>query len=91
MEHFAVDSGWSSVGEAEFRSVHIAQGSGILHVYIWAKIALTLLIAVLLFLQLEGVPVGLLWWSLAMLTISWAASFLVAMPRRRSASTKTWR
>jgi hypothetical protein len=25
MEHFAVDSGWSSVGEAEFRSVHIAQ------------------------------------------------------------------
>ena len=80
MEHFAVDSGWSSVGEAEFRSVHIAQGTGILHVYIWAKIALTLLIAVLLFLQPEGVPVGLLWWSLAMLTISWAASFLVAMP-----------
>jgi len=80
MEHFAVDSGWSSVGEAEFRSVHIAQGSGILHVYIWAKIALTLLIAVLLFLQPEGMPVGLLWWSLAMLTISWAVSFLVAMP-----------
>ena len=62
MEHFAVDSGWSSVGEAEFRSVHIAQGTGILHVYIWAKIVLTLLIAVLLFLQPEGVPVGLLSW-----------------------------
>ena len=92
MEHFAVASGWSFVGEAEFRSVHIAQGTGILCVYIWAKIALTLLIAVLLFLQPEGVPVGLLWWSLAMLTISWAASFPWRCPfRRRSASTKTWR
>src|SRR5438128_1021351 len=80
MEHFAVASGWSAVGEAEFRRVHIAQATGILYVYVCAKIALTLLIAVLLFRRPDGVPVGLLWWSLAMLTISWAASVFVAMP-----------
>ncbi len=83
MEHFTVYPGWLVTGTAEFTAVHTAQSNSITAIYVAPKVSLTVLTFVLLQSPPTSAPVGLLWFSLAMLTASWVASFVVQIPIQR--------
>ena len=83
MEHFTVYPGWLVTGTAEFTAVHTAQSNGITAIYVAPKVALTVLTLVLLRSTPMAAPVGLLWFSIAMLTASRVSSFAVQIPIQR--------
>ena len=79
-EHFAIMPGWRDVGAGEFHEVHVAQGTGLVFVYVIAKIALTVLIGALLFIAPSTIPRELLGVSAGLLAVSWVSSFVLQIP-----------
>ncbi|OXM63524.1 hypothetical protein [Amycolatopsis vastitatis] len=80
MEHFAVFSGWTAVGTAEFRTVQTSQGHGSGLVYVVPKIALTAFVIVLLAGAPDAIPSWPLWAGLAALTASWLSFAVIQLP-----------
>jgi hypothetical protein len=80
MEHFAVFSGWTAVGTAEFRTVQTTQGHGSGLVYVVPKTALTAFVIVLLAAAPDAIPSWPLWAGLAALTASWLSFAVIQLP-----------
>jgi hypothetical protein len=80
MEHFAVFSGWTAVGSAEFSTVQRNQGHGSGIVFVVPKLVLTVVVIILLVTAPAGVPVWLWWASAAALAVSWFSSAVIQIP-----------
>ncbi|KAF6831980.1 hypothetical protein CMUS01_07134 [Colletotrichum musicola] len=85
-EHFSVFRGWLAVHDrTHLKALQTASGHGVLFTYVVPKAILTVMNAYLvmhppLSQANRGVVDGSLQFSLAMLGISWASSFLVQVP-----------
>lgn len=79
MEHFAVFSGWAAVDPARFQAVQTAQGHGSGVVHVLPQGALTALVIVLLAVAPDGIPVWVLWATLAALAVWWSG-FALQLP-----------
>lgn len=84
MEHFAVFLGWLLVSPADIAVVQIRQGYGSLMIYVIPKSVLTIFLisiwASTTELTTALVPTLSLYFSLAMMAISWTSSFVVQIP-----------
>jgi hypothetical protein len=84
MEHFAVFPGWILVSTADLPMVQRTQGYGSFAIYVIPKTILTLFLVYLWADSAKAMSAALstasLRFSLAMLAISWASSFLVQIP-----------
>jgi hypothetical protein len=84
MEHFAVFPGWLLISPADIAVVQARQGYGILMIYVVPKSVLTIFLIYIWASTTEPttapVPTLSLYFSLAMMTISWISSFAVQIP-----------
>jgi hypothetical protein len=84
MEHFAVFPGWLLVSPADIAVVQIRQGYGSLMIYVVPKSVLTIFLIYIWASTTEPttapVPTLSLYFSLAMMAISWVSSFVVQIP-----------
>ncbi len=78
MEHFAVFSGWPSVGGGEFRAVQTTQGHGSGIVYVVPKVLLTAMVIVVL--VADTLPAWPLWGGLVALSASWLSFAVIQLP-----------
>jgi len=84
MEHFAVFPGWLLVSPADIAVVQTRQGYGSLMIYVVPKSVLTIFLIYIWASTTESttapVPTLSLYFSLAMMAISWISSFVVQIP-----------
>jgi hypothetical protein len=86
MEHFAIFRGWRTVHDTrQLKALHSVTGYGALYTYVVPKIALTVFIGYMathppLVTERQGLLNSSLWFSSAMMAISWGSSFLVQVP-----------
>jgi len=84
MEHFAVFPGWLLVSPADIAVVQTRQGYGSLMIYVVPKSVLTIFLIYIWASTTEPttalVPTLSLYFSLAMMAISWISSFVVQIP-----------
>src|ERR1700722_16898746 len=84
MEHFAVFPGWLLVSPADIVVVQIRQGYGSLMIYVFPKSVLALFLIYIWASATEPttalVSTLSLYFSLAMMAISWISSFVVQIP-----------
>jgi hypothetical protein len=84
MKHFAVFPGWLLVSPADIVVVQIRQGYGSLMIYVVPKSVLTIFLIYIWASATEPttalVPTLSLYFSLAMMAISWISSFVVQIP-----------
>jgi hypothetical protein len=84
MEHFAVFPGWLLVSPADIAVVQIRQGYDSLMIYVVPKSVLTIFLIYTWASTTEPttapIPILSLYFSLAMMAISWISSFVVQIP-----------
>ena len=89
MEHFAIIPGWAITPSQNLSTSHKTQSDSIVAVYVFAKIALIAFNVLLLFVPHApfkvpgGIPMWVVLWSTAMLSLSWIVSFSVMFPLQR--------
>lgn len=86
MEHFAIFRGWQAVQDRrQLKSLHLINGYGALYTYVVPKIILTAFIAYLAVYppaaaKGQDLVDSSIWFSAAMMAVSWGSSFLVQVP-----------